>query len=134
MIEIALREFQLHPTQYLKKLPLVLTQYNKPIAQIVPFVNTSVNSFPRTIKDTANVLIRPIRRMPMITKQIPTEEMTTDALEQGRCEAPNIICKNLGYEYIVTFMTDEGEKKKKVFLCGLHLRKAKDSEMEVKEI
>jgi hypothetical protein len=44
MKQISVREFQLHPTKYLKELPLVLTQYNKPVADLIPHVNTSANT------------------------------------------------------------------------------------------
>lgn len=38
---VSLREFQLHAKKYLGKLPILLTQYKKPIAKVVAINDTS---------------------------------------------------------------------------------------------
>ena len=43
MLTISVREFQLEASKYLKQLPIVLTVYNKPVAQVVS-VNESVDT------------------------------------------------------------------------------------------
>ncbi len=41
-MNVSMREFQLHPKKYLSNLPIVLTVYGKPIAQVVKCVNTLI--------------------------------------------------------------------------------------------
>ncbi len=40
MLEISVREFQLHASEYLDKLPIVLTVYGKPLAKILRYDET----------------------------------------------------------------------------------------------
>jgi antitoxin (DNA-binding transcriptional repressor) of toxin-antitoxin stability system len=52
MKTVSVREFQLHAKQYLKDLPIVLTQYNLPIATIIPQksvedLNHNIPKFPQ---------------------------------------------------------------------------------------
>jgi len=45
MKEVSLREFQLKASQYLDKLPIILTRYNKPVAFVIkPTVDTNVST------------------------------------------------------------------------------------------
>ena len=62
MKSISVREFQLHATKYLKELPIVLTQYNLPVATVNPFVtdvlteyglNTQPSGIPSTSPSTS---------------------------------------------------------------------------------
>ncbi len=42
MKRISVRDFQLHAKKYLKELPLKLTQYNIPVATIIPFAEDDI--------------------------------------------------------------------------------------------
>lgn len=37
---ISLREFCLHPSKHIKRLPITLTQYNKPVAVVLPNIDS----------------------------------------------------------------------------------------------
>lgn len=52
MLKIPLRTFQLKPTEYIDKLPIILTRRNTPIATVnsySPTVNTTVNTQASTV-------------------------------------------------------------------------------------
>lgn len=54
MKQISARDFCLHPKQYLKELPLVLTQYNKPVAILSAYVELNQQpSSPKMINLTS---------------------------------------------------------------------------------
>jgi hypothetical protein len=57
-----------------------------------------------------------------------------DARPTGKCQIPNGICRNLGYKYKIAFYDSEGLVKKDLFLCDLHVKKAKEQDMEVQEV
>lgn len=50
---ISLRDFQLKPSKYLSELPLVLTQYGKPILSVNKYTE-SVNKSQTTIEESVN--------------------------------------------------------------------------------
>lgn len=54
----------------------------------------------------------------------PLEHAVTTVIV-ARCEAPNTSCRNEGQQYRIGFMTDEGIKKKDLYLCASHLQKAR---------
>lgn len=127
MKHIPLREFQLHASKYLQDLPLVLTVRNTPVATINPFVNSSVN---KDIK-LANKVLTDEKD---VNNEPSTLEISMLHDQIGRCEAPNTGCRLEGKKYLVGFMTDEGIQKKKMFLCSIHLKKARAECDSVNEI
>lgn len=106
MKHISIREFQTNVTQHLEELPIVLTKYNKPVAMVVPHVET--NATTRVAPPT------PVVPLPM---SVPV----------GRqCQASN--CRGVGKPYMLTQMDSvEGEAKKKLYLCDNHAQKARNS-------
>lgn len=111
-MEISVREFTQKPTKYLAKLPIVLTQYNKPVA-IVNKYDTSA--------DTSNHDAKNLTDLAAETERV-SESASTSA--DGRCEAPQG-CRGRGLLYHVTYMADDGEHIVNKHLCPLHLRQAK---------
>lgn len=71
MDQISLRDFQLKPTSFLSKLPLQLTRYGFPIAEIFPIQaqkdKISVNTPPLKVKsvNTPSVKINPTKEKPL---------------------------------------------------------------------
>lgn len=54
-----------------------------------------------------------------------------------RCEAPGLICKvspERTQKYLVEYVTDEGNKKKEVWLCAFHAMKARETSESVTEL
>lgn len=93
MQRVSVRDFQLKPTKFLKELPIVLTQYNKDVAKIVPM--------------TENVL---------------TDEPEKPETGWRRtCEAPNQNCKLFGKKYLIVLESEEGEHRIENYLCPTHL-------------
>lgn len=37
MKQVSLRDFSLHPTKWIKELPIVLTRYNLPVAKLISY-------------------------------------------------------------------------------------------------
>jgi antitoxin (DNA-binding transcriptional repressor) of toxin-antitoxin stability system len=61
MKQISLREFQLHASKYISALPIVLTQYNKPIA-IVSTHFEKVSTEKPTVSKPVNIEKRLLER------------------------------------------------------------------------
>lgn len=53
MKSVSVRDFQLKASRYLKELPIVLTRYNIPVAQIVPIKKRGEN--PKKIEEVEYV-------------------------------------------------------------------------------
>ena len=92
---ISLREFQLHPTKYLKELPVTLTQYNIPVAII-----TSTGNVPNVGIEVVASVNKP----------------------SYKCELPFCKAKSTGF-YRIT--ADAGETTKEIHLCDFHWNKAR---------
>jgi hypothetical protein len=126
MMQVALREFQLHPKKYLKELPIELVSREGVVA-IVSAPNTVVNKseeknvntpLPERLPDVKPVTtvgdtrLSPQEPVLHVNIDAVTPETTSDGLFEirmepfkntGKCQAPNIACRNLGYKYQISF-------------------------------
>src|SRR5439155_15404701 len=82
------------------------------------------------INQGKNVVTLPNKPSPPFQEDVTTQ----DTRPTGKCQAPNGICRNLGYKYRIAFYDSEGLVKKELFLCEVHVKKAKEQDMEVVEI
>jgi hypothetical protein len=57
MKHVSLRDFNNHPSKYLKKLPLVLTQYNKPVAILIQQTSVTASIEPAKLLQEPNLVI-----------------------------------------------------------------------------
>ncbi len=138
MRRIGVRQFQQNFHKELKDLPFVVTKDGNDYCVVTPL--TAIDDIAKVLR--SDDVTTPVTTKTWVGRKDPyaydvingSEEETQAAREQDRCQMPNTNCKNLGYLYQVTFMTDEGEKKKDYFLCGVHLKKTRDSGNEVTEL
>ena len=138
MKQIPLREFQLHPTKYIKELPLVITQYNLPIAKIIPFSNTSVNKQDDvTSPKPQKAKLEEIKKETGVTTLSEiTQELNVDQghpVTTAKCQIKEG-CRAFGQEYKITYIGDEGEITEQKYLCDLHVKKARQHGTEVVEV
>jgi hypothetical protein len=127
MNQISLREFQLHASKYMDKLPLVLTQYNLPIA-IVSKINEETTYYKKGTwiagVDSQKAVNIPVLKNP---------SFSIDTKKIAHCDIP--LCKSFeGHLIEGLAYTDEGEVKKKIYLCKFHIAKAKRNNEEIKEL
>ena len=131
---VGIRQFQQNFHKELKELPFIVTKDGNDYCVVTPL--TAINDIVKMLRsDDVTTPVTTEKNMPMVHSgwAVDPEEQLDDK-PTDRCQAPNANCKNIGYLYRVTFMSDEGEKKKEIFLCGVHIKKAKESGMEVTEV
>jgi antitoxin (DNA-binding transcriptional repressor) of toxin-antitoxin stability system len=107
-MKISIREFQRHPVLYINKLAtdeVILTQYNLPIAKIVPVTSPA----PQLSPDTSVRVIK---------------DREWQKVETSKCDMP--FCKQsaIGTFKVSTYSTDTGEEEKTLHLCAWHKGKA----------
>lgn len=120
MKRISLREFQLHPTKYLRELPLVLTQYNIPVATVNTFIENNTIDVTEVLTDNTD---DKMNNEKVLTQELTpsTNNMPEPPRDLLSCTVP--FCKNMSKgRYRVT--TDAGENTKELWMCSLHLAKA----------
>jgi antitoxin (DNA-binding transcriptional repressor) of toxin-antitoxin stability system len=116
-MNISIREFQLHASRYLAKLPseeIILTAYNRPIAKVVPFTiptETTVNTSDKSADTT-------------VTTSDNTKEKPWVPVEGTRCDIPFCKQSSIGTFKISTYNTDTGDEEKTLHLCAWHKGKA----------
>ncbi len=124
MKTISLREFTLHPTKYLKELPITLTQYNVPVANVSPCGVTEPKRNPMASNYDLRETDRVMRDLP---NQIEPPK------KQGCCNALQG-CKAYGNLYRIEYYDSEGLAKKDVFLCPIHLKSTQANSESVTEL
>lgn len=160
MRKIGIRQFQQNFHKELKDLPFIVTKDGKEYCEVnvsqTDVTTTAVNAFQNypLVRTSGGKLVNigidlagedskdiSVINVDLDKINFPDASQLQDpkfglvkACPAGRCEAPNTNCKGVGKGYCVTFMTDEGEKKKEIFLCDAHVKKAKSSGTEVQEI
>jgi len=111
MLKVSVRDFQLNAKDYLDKLPIVLTRYNKDIAVL------------RSASDVVDKV-----SMDYIEKKIAPQVANTilgkPDISQFKCDMP--FCRNMAMgHYIVTSQDPlDIDHEKEHYLCQNHLHKA----------
>src|SRR5437867_3950934 len=127
MRKVGIRAFQQNFHKELKNLPFIVTKDGQDYCVVTPL--TPVTEIANMLRQEH--IATPKRSLVVTPHDI---EMTQDAREGGKCEANKGTCRNLGYLYEVTYLENDGEHKEERFLCDMHLKKTKDSGMEVSEL
>ncbi len=133
MLEISVREFQLHASEYLDKLPIVLTVYGKPLAEIIRYDSTEVAppvGSPKSIPDIPGVK----RASDLLMDVGPAPKVLQDPVEIYPCEYMH--CKNpsVGKFHIIQYDSAEGvEIDKTLRMCQFHVEMAQ-GKGDVKEV
>jgi len=99
-MKVPIREFQHNATKYLDKLPITLTRYNIPIAEVI------------------NVDTHPVS-----TKEQPFKVSTQEEkpwVPVVRCEYQTCRKDAIGHFFIETHSTDTGDLTIQKYLCKLH--------------
>lgn len=128
MRQITLREFQLHPTKQLEKLPFIITRSGEEVAQVSSLDGQPVN---KPEQKPVNSVQEQVATDSTASPDDITSYFVKPPAKTARCQAPNSNCRNTGRKSIISFYQSEGENKKELFLCDLHVKKAREQEMEV---
>ena len=132
MRKIGVRQFQQNFHKELKDLPFVVTKDGNDYCVVTPL--TAINDIAKMLRPENVTTPVTTTRFPGVKEFYEDEpEEIGNARETGRCNPQNDSCKNLGYPYVVTYPTDEGEETKEYFLCDNHLASAR-KKYRVREI
>lgn len=79
---------------------------------------------------------------PNATPKVTITQSAVDKLNEGqpaektfnKCEVPPGNCRGMGLKYKITYMGEEGEESKEVYLCGIHKKAAIDNGTKVEEV
>lgn len=128
MKQVSLRQFSNQPSKWIKELPIILTSYNIPVASVIPYKGYKGIRLQKEV-DEVSIKYLTNSRMQDLTPEphtpMPPLEHAVTTVSVARCEAPNTPCRGEGMQYKIGFMTDEGVKKKDLYLCATHLQKAR---------
>ena len=89
MKEITIREFQLKASQYLKDMPLVLTRYGRPVAEVIPYEDQTKSLEHEILKKDTVETLPPIEPKEQPEKE-ETEEEIVEEVKQAIVESEQI--------------------------------------------
>jgi hypothetical protein len=144
MRKVGIKQFQKNNYKELANPPFIITRNGKDYRMVMDIETTAyktpandpigLNPLP---EDGINIISLPksfkdsdLHKLPPLREDVTTQ----DAKPQGKCQLANPPCRNLGYKYRISFYQSEGEITKEIFLCGNHVKKAKQEGTEVEEV
>lgn len=121
---------------------LILTRNGHDFARLVPIETHPHRLYKPKAIHQLNVPPQPIPPFPRLAPKEAVEEAREmiKHVEEGtlpsfrKCEAPLTNCRSHGESYLVEFNGEEGIEKKRVILCPVHAKVARDSSVSVTKL